>query len=175
LVPPLHRPRAGKAIDAIAFNLRHWLVGQVLLMLIIGITTATGLWLIGVPMALTLGIIAGILELVPFIGAWLSAITAGLIVLLLGPEYLAYTLALFLFLHLFEGYVPMPLIQRRAVHLPPALTLVAQALMGGMFGPLGLFVAAPLSVATIVLLKMLYVEDTLGDEVVNLRASRATT
>ncbi len=167
LVPPRHRPRMGEAVDAIASNLRHWLVGQVLLMVILGITTTAGLWLIGVPLALTLGIIAGIFELVPYIGAWLSAVPALMIALLKGPQAMAYTLALFLFLHVLEGYVLLPLIQRRAVHLPPALILVAQALMGELFGILGLFVAAPLTVATMVLLKMLYVEDTLGDEAVN--------
>jgi predicted PurR-regulated permease PerM len=61
----------------------------------------------------------------------------------------------------------LPLIQRRSVHLPPALTLVAQVLLGELLGILGLFIAAPLTAAAMVLLKMLYVEDTLGDEAVN--------
>ena len=167
LVPPPNRPRLGEAVDAVAFNLRHWLVGQVLLMLILGISTALGLWLIGVPMALTLGIIAGVLELVPYVGAWLSAVPALMIALLKGPQFLAYTAGLFLFLHILEGYVLLPLIQRRAGHLPPALILVSQALLGEMLGILGLFVAAPLTVVSMVLLKMLYVEDTLGDESVD--------
>jgi predicted PurR-regulated permease PerM len=167
LLPPRSRPRVGQAIDAIAFNLRHWLVAQLLLMVMIGITTGIGLWLIGVPLALILGLIAGLFELVPYVGAWLSAVPAGLIALLRGPRYLLYTLGLYLFLHILEGYVLHPLIQRRAVHLPPALILLAQALMGELFGVLGLFVAAPLTVAVMVLLKMLYVEDTLGDEQVD--------
>ena len=166
LVPPRTARAWGEALDAIGFNLRQWLVGQVLLMVIIGVTTAAGLALIGVPLALTLGIMAGVLEMIPYIGAWISAIPAVLIALLKGPEYMAYTLALYLFLHLLEGYVLLPLIQSRAVHLPPALTLVAQVL-GEMLGILGLFVAAPLTVAAMVLLKMLYVEDTLGDQAVN--------
>jgi predicted PurR-regulated permease PerM len=116
---------------------------------------------------LTLALITGVLALIPYVGAWLAAVLAALVALLNGPQYPAYTLGLFLVLHLLEGYVLLPLIQRRAVHLPPALTLVAQALMGKMFGGLGLFVAAPLTVATMVLLKMLYVEDTLGDESVD--------
>jgi predicted PurR-regulated permease PerM len=167
LVPPRNRERVGEALDAIAFNLRHWLVGVVILMVLIGITTWAGLWLIGVPMALTLGIIAGVLEVVPYVGAWLSAVPALLIALLKGPQYLLYTLVLYLFIHIFEGYILEPLIQSRAVHLPPALILVAQALMGEMFGVLGLFVAAPLTVVAMVLLKMLYVKDTLGDEEVD--------
>jgi predicted PurR-regulated permease PerM len=168
LVPPQHRARVGQAVDAIAFNLRHWLVGQVVLMIIIGVTTTLGLRLIGVRLALTLGILAGVLEMVPYIGAWLAAVPALLIALLKGPEYVLYTAGLYLLPHLLEGYVLLPLIQRRSVHLSPALTLVAQVLMGQMLGTLGLFVAAPLTVAVMVLVKMLYVEDTLGDESVNI-------
>jgi predicted PurR-regulated permease PerM len=87
-----------------------------------------------------------------------------MVALLLGPSHLIGTLALYLVLHILEGYVLVPLIQRRAVHIPPALTLVAQVLLGELLGLLGLFVAAPLTVCAIVLLKMLYVEDTLGDQ-----------
>jgi predicted PurR-regulated permease PerM len=174
LVPPRHRPRAAQAVDAVAFNLRHWLMGQVLVMVVIGITTALGLWLIGIPLAMTLGLLAGILAMVPYVGAWLSAVPAALIALLKGPEYLALTLGLFLLVHVVEGYVLLPLVQRKSVHLPPALALVAQVLMGQLLGVLGLFVAAPLAVAAMALLKMLYVEDTLGDAAVNVPGEPGT-
>lgn len=164
LVPLRERRRAGDVLDAVAFNLRHWLLAQVLLMVIIGTTTAIGLWLIGVPQALALGVTAGILEMVPYVGAWLAAVPAVLIALLQGPEFVAYTLGLYLLLHLLEGYVLLPLIQQRAVHLPAALTLVAQVLLGKMLGILGLFVAAPLAVVTLIVVQMLYVKDTLGDD-----------
>jgi len=157
----------GEAIDAAAFNLRHWLVGQGVLMVMMAITTVAGLWLLGIPQALMLGLIAGAFEIVPYVGPWLSAVPAALIALLKGPQYMAYTLALYLGLHLLEGYVLQPLILRRAGHLPPALILVTQAMMGEMFGPIGLFVAAPLTATLMVLLGMLYVEDTLGDESVD--------
>jgi predicted PurR-regulated permease PerM len=167
LVPAPHRPRASEAIDAVAYNLRAWLVGQVFLMIVMGVTTTVGLWLLGVPLALALGLIAGILELLPYLGPWLSAVPAALIALLISPWHLVMVLALYLALHILEGYVLLPLIQRRSVHLPPALTLVAQALLGYLLGLMGLFVAAPLTVAAVVSLKMLYVEDTLGDETVD--------
>jgi predicted PurR-regulated permease PerM len=166
LVPPQRRARARQALDALAFNLRWWLVGQVTLMIILAITTTLGLWLLNVPLALTLGIIAGILELIPYIGPWLSAIPAALIALLVSPWHVVMTLGLYLALHLLEGYVLVPLIQRRAVLLPPALTLVTQILLGDLLGFMGLLVAAPLTVSAVVLLKMLYVEDTLGDETI---------
>ncbi len=164
LVPPRHRPRVGEAVDAVMFNLRGWLVGQAILMVVLGVTTAAALTLMGVPFALALGLIAGILEIIPYIGAWMSAIPTALIALTISPRHMAMVLGLYLALHVLEGYVLLPLIQRRAVHLPPALTLVAQALMGELLGLMGLLVAAPLTVASMVLVKMLYVEDTLDDQ-----------
>ncbi|MBV9123102.1 MAG: AI-2E family transporter, partial [Planctomycetes bacterium] len=79
LVPPRQRPRAAEAVDAVVFNLRWWLVGQVALMVIIGVTTFVGLLLLRIPLALTLGVIAGIMELVPYLGPWISAVPAALL------------------------------------------------------------------------------------------------
>src|SRR5207244_833111 len=105
------------------------LVGQVVLMGMLGVTTAVGLWLLGIPMALTLGLLTGVLELIPYIGAWVSAVPAALIALLLDPGHVLMVLALYLGQHILEGYLLTPLVQRRAVHVPPALTLVAQILL----------------------------------------------
>jgi predicted PurR-regulated permease PerM len=167
LVPPSQRPRVGEAVDAVTFNLRWWLLGQVFLMVTIGIATGIGLALIGVHFAMALGVIAGILEIIPYLGPWLSAVPACLIALMLSPYHLIFVGCLYLGIHILEGYVLLPLVQRKAVLLPPALTLVAQVLLGELLGLLGLFVAAPLTVVALVLVKMLYVEDTLGDQNVN--------
>jgi predicted PurR-regulated permease PerM len=166
LVPPPHRPRARQAVETVVFNLRYWLLGQVFLMIIIGVTSAVGLWLLGIPLALTLGLLAGIMEMIPYIGAWIAAVPAALIALLVSPTHVVMVLGLYLGLHLLEGYILLPLVQRRAVDMPPALTLTMQVLLGQLLGLMGLFVAAPLTVAMVVLLKMLYVEDTLGDQAV---------
>jgi predicted PurR-regulated permease PerM len=167
LVPPRRRRRAAQTLDAVGYNLRWWLVGQAVLMVTMAVTTAAGLWLIGVPMPLALGLIAGIFELVPYLGPWLSAVPAVLVALVISPWHLGMVVALYLTLHVLEGYVLVPLIQRRAVRLPPALTIVAQFLAAELFGVLGLFVAAPLTVVAVVALKMLYVEDALGDDTVD--------
>ncbi len=167
LVPPDLRPRTAEALDAIAYNLRWWLVGQVALMIIMWITTTIGLWLIGVPMAVALGVIAGVFEIIPYIGPWLSAVPAVLVALLLSPWHVLMVGGLYLGLHILEGYVVVPLLQRGVVEMPPAMTLVTQVLLGELAGLRGLVVAAPLVVAAVVLLKMLYVEDTLGDQTIN--------
>jgi predicted PurR-regulated permease PerM len=166
LIPPQYRPRVAEAVDAVAYNLRWWLVGQVVLMIVIGITTTVMLWLVGIPLALTLGIIAGILELMPYIGPWLSAVPAVLVALLVSPWHVLIVLGIYLCLHIFEGYILLPLVQRRAVQLPPALTLLAQVFLGELLGLMGLFVAAPLTVTAIALIKMLYVKDALDDQAV---------
>jgi predicted PurR-regulated permease PerM len=92
--------------------------------------------------------------------------------LVVGPWHVVFVTVLFLGIHILEGYVLGPLVQRKAVRLPPALTLVAQVLLGTLLGLLGLFVAAPLTAAVVVGLKMLYVQDTLGDK--NVTVSPAT-
>jgi predicted PurR-regulated permease PerM len=71
--------------------------------------------------------------------------------------------ALYLGVHLIEGYVLVPLVQRRAAHLPPALTLSAQVILGVLAGFLGLLLATPLVAAVFVLVRTIYVEDMLGD------------
>jgi predicted PurR-regulated permease PerM len=167
LVPPAYRKRLSDALDALAFNLRWWLVGQVFLMIVVGGTVAIGLWLIGVPEALTLGLMAGILELVPYIGPWIAAVPALLVALLVSPWHLMMTAVIYLGLHIVEAYFLAPLVQRKAILLPPALGIVAQILLGDLFGVVGLFIAAPLTLTVIVLVKMLYIEDTLGDAAVD--------
>jgi predicted PurR-regulated permease PerM len=74
------------------------------------------------------------------------------------------TLLLYLGLHILEGYVLVPLVQGRAIHLPPALTLIAQLLLGELFGVIGLFVAAPLTVSVVVFLKRFYIKDASADQ-----------
>jgi predicted PurR-regulated permease PerM len=174
LVPPVHRERAAEVLDAIAFNLRWWLAGQVVLMMLVGVGVGLGIWLLGVKLALALGLIAGILEIIPYVGAWLAAVPAALVALLVGPWHAAMVLGMFLVVHLFEGYIVGPLVQRRAVHLPPALTVLAQLLLGSLLGLPGIFVAAPLTVTIIIAVKMLYVQDTLGDRAIAVPGERVT-
>jgi predicted PurR-regulated permease PerM len=172
LVPPQHRTRVQEALDALAFNLRWWLLGQVCLMIIIWLSTTVGLWLIGVPLALTLGLIAGVFEIIPYVGPWISAVPAALIALLLSPWHFIGVLALYLGLHILEGYVLVPLIQRRAVLMPPALTLATQVLLGELLGLMGLFLAAPLTVSGVVLLKCCMSKTRSGTNPWMCRASR---
>lgn len=80
-----------------------------------------------------------------------------------GPWQVLRVFVLYCVLHLFESYLLTPLVQKRAVFLPPGITVLAIVLMAAVGGVLGLMVAAPLTVVIIVLIKMIYIEDRLGD------------
>jgi predicted PurR-regulated permease PerM len=163
LVPPSRRQRASDVLGACGVALRHWLLGQLAAMTIVGFLTGVGLWLLDVPSALALALIAAFAEFVPIVGPIFAAIPAMLLALSTGPEHALYVGFLYLAIQQVESYVLYPLIQEEAVALPPVLTLFMIVAFSIVLGPLALIFATPLTVVLIVLVRMLYVEDTLGD------------
>ena len=99
----------------------------------------------------------------PYIGGILSAIPAILLALLEGPVTAFYVAGIYLLAHTVEAYIVTPLIQQRQVHLPPVLTLIAQVIFGSAAGLLGVMLATPFTAMVVVTVKMLYVEDVLGE------------
>jgi predicted PurR-regulated permease PerM len=165
LLPLNRRMRGEEVFIALGHALRWWLAGRFLSMFLVGILTTAGLAIVGIPLAFTLGLIAALFSFVPYIGAIVSAVPAGLVALVQGPTKVLVVIIVFLIVHFFEGYLITPLIQRRAVSLPPALLLIVQIFMGILAGVFGVLLATPLAVAVIVIIQMLYVEDVLGDQV----------
>jgi predicted PurR-regulated permease PerM len=163
LFPKRRRARITKVLDAVGETLRRWLVGRAILMVVNGALTTVGLWLLDIPLALTLGTIAGLLNFIPNIGPILAGVPAVLIAWTLGPMPAIYVLSLYVLLQTLDGYLLTPLVQQRTVSLAPALTISAQVLFGALAGAMGLLLATPLTAATLVLVRKLYVEDVLGD------------
>jgi len=164
LMPRRHRARGREVIDEIGQVLRRWLVGQSLLSACVALLTGAGLLLLGAPFAIALGLLAGMMEFVPYIGPFVAAVPAILVGFADGPQLALKIALLFLFIQSLESYVLAPLIQHKAVYLPPAVILFAQVLMGVIVGALGVAVATPLAAAVMVAVSMLYVEDALGDK-----------
>lgn len=164
LFPKSRRDRIGEVLGEIGSTLRRWLLGRALLMISNGVLTTLGLWLLGIPLALTLGVLAGLLNFVPNIGPIMAGIPAVLIGWTMGPTHALYVFLLYIFLQNLDGYVFTPLVQERTVALPPALTIVAQLLFGVLAGSMGVLLATPLTAATVVLVRRLYQEDLLGDK-----------
>jgi predicted PurR-regulated permease PerM len=151
-------------IHEIGNVLRRWLVGQSLLAAGVALLTGAGLMLLGAPFAIALGLLAGLMEFVPYIGPFVAAVPAILVGFADSPQLALKIALLFLFIQSLESYVLAPLIQHKAVYLPPAVILFAQVLMGVIVGALGVAVATPLAAALMVAVSMLYVEDALGDK-----------
>lgn len=162
LVPIPRRPRAREVIEAAGHTLRRWLVGQLALMLVVALLTSIGLWALGVPFPLALGLLAGLLTFVPYLGPILALVPAALVALSESTLLAAYVVALYIGVQIVEGLLE-PIVQQRAVYLPPVLLIFAQVVLGILIGPLGVVLATPLAAATMVAVNLIYVEDVLGD------------
>ncbi|NHN89394.1 AI-2E family transporter [Acetobacter conturbans] len=143
---PRHWRGEGRAVMLVAADtLWAWVAGQALDMAVVGILSGVGLWMIGVPLALSLGFLAALCNFIPYIGAILGAVPAMLLALSLGLRETAMVAALYTIVQFFEGNVMAPLIQRRAVQMPPGITVLSQTFFGGIFGAPGLILASPLT------------------------------
>lgn len=157
LVPPGGRDRAHSLFDRLGAVLERWLVGKAAAMLVTATLTAVGLTIIGVPAALALGVVAGLLNFIPYLGPVLGFAPAALLALMQSPDMFAWVLALYALIQVLESYVITPLIQQEAVSLPAALILGAQVLLGMTVGWLGLLLATPVTACVVVVIDQLYV------------------
>jgi predicted PurR-regulated permease PerM len=165
LAPPRHRGRVAELLHAVGLGLWRWLLGKILAMLLVGSASALGLWIIGVPLAMTLGILAGLLNFIPYLGPVLSAIPPLLVALPLGFDMVMWVLVLYVAVQAVESYALSPVIERHSVYMPPALAIFAQVTFGYLFGLLGILLATPLVATGIIVVKLLYLRDTLGEEI----------
>ncbi|MDQ3698445.1 MAG: AI-2E family transporter, partial [Gemmatimonadota bacterium] len=159
------RRRAGEVLSAVAMVLRKWLVTQLIAMVAIGAVTTIILLLLDVQAAFALGVLAGLLEFIPTIGPILAAVPAIAMGFLDSPEKALYVAIAYFGIQQVENHILIPKLMQGELDLPPALTIVGQALMALVFGFLGLLVAVPAIAAIMVFIKLLYVEDVVGDEV----------
>ena len=164
LVPQERRAVVARAMDESARALRLWLKGQLMAMIVIGLMTGVGLWLIGVPSALVLGILAGFFEFIPFAGPILSAIPGVLLALAQSPQMALWATGVYVFVQHSEAYLIQPIIQQYAVEVPAVVLLFSLLAFGSLFGALGVVFAAPLTVVAYVLVKRLYVIEALDTD-----------
>lgn len=157
-MPASQRRRTAATLHALDHALRGWLTGTLVCMLIVGTATGVGLWLIGVPLAVALGLLAFMLEFIPYLGPILAAVPGVLMATSLGTTQALYALALYLGIQAVESYLLAPLVYQRAVHVPPALLISAQVIFGTLLGVLGVVFATPLTVCGMVLVQKLYLE-----------------
>ena len=164
LVKPSSRGLVRAVLDEMGSVLRLWLVGQLIRIVLMTACVWAALYLLGLPGAFLLGAQAGLSNFVPYLGPILAALPVGLVAMPLGASMLMWAIGIYTIIQSVEGYVIGPLIQRRAVEIPPAWTLVAIVLFGSLFGVMGIALAMPLQAIGRVAVLRLYVEDWLGDD-----------
>ncbi len=161
LMPPARRERTREVLCKTGRTLRNWLIGKIIAMAVIGVLTTAGLWMLGIDLALVLGVIAAILSFVPNFGPIIALIPAVLIALISGTDKALYVVLLYTAIQTVESYMLTPALQLHMVNMPPALLLTVQVLMATLVGVLGLILATPLAAAVIVIVSMAYVHDML--------------
>jgi predicted PurR-regulated permease PerM len=145
-------------------TLRRWLTSQLIAMLAIAVVSFIVLSLLKVRAALALAILAGLFEFIPMLGPILSGTPAVAMGLLDSPQKAVLVLVAFTLIQFFENHILIPMLMKEGLDLPPVVTLIGLALMGLVFGFLGMLIAVPLLALLMVVVKMLYVEDVVGEE-----------
>jgi predicted PurR-regulated permease PerM len=158
LLPDRRRAQGAYVMDRITVVLRKWLVTQLIAMLTIGVVTTVILLLLRVKAAFALGLLAGLFEFIPTVGPLLSAIPGVAMGFLDSPEKAATVAVAYWGIQFLENHVLIPLLMKGGMDLPPALTVVTQALLALVFGFLGLMVAVPLLATVMVIVQVLYVD-----------------
>jgi len=162
LLPWRLRGRALRAMVACGRALRLWMGAQLVSMVFVGVLSGLGTWQLGLPAPLALGLFAGLCNVVPFLGAFVGAVPAIMLGLAAGTSTALWTSLLYLVVQQLEGNVVTPMAQRSLVSLPPAMLVFAVIAIGLLFGLPGVVLATPITVCVFVLVKMLYVRQTLG-------------
>jgi predicted PurR-regulated permease PerM len=159
LFPTPRRQRIDETLGAVAHGLRWWFLGQIVSMLILGVSVALGLLVIGVDLWLSLGVLTALLTFIPVLGPIIAGVPIIIVGFAEGAQTGLIVLVFYLVVQNVEGNFVVPLIHQKAVHLAPALMIAAQVLMGTLFGLVGFILAAPITVVAMIAVKELYVED----------------
>jgi predicted PurR-regulated permease PerM len=155
LVPQRARAQTDEVLGAIAVTLRKWLVTQLIAMIVIGAVSTVVLMALKVRAAVPLGILAGLLEFVPTVGPIISSIPAIAMGFVDSPEKALAVAIAYVGIQFLENHLLIPILMKEGVNVPPALTIVMQALMAIVFGILGLLVAVPLLATIMIAVRIL--------------------
>jgi predicted PurR-regulated permease PerM len=152
LTPPKHRAEVAYVSREVGTALGSFVRGQLLVSLVVGIASSAGMWLIDLPFWLLIGIIAGFLNLIPFLGPVVGGALAALVALLNGDPWQAFWAVLIMIaVQQVDNHLITPMIQRARVNLSPLVIVLALIIGGALAGLLGVLVAVPLTAAVRIL------------------------
>lgn len=159
LIPPDHKELARNIINRISFSLKGWLKGTMLSMIMIIILLPIGLMIMDIPLALVLGLLAGILVIVPNFGSFAAMIPGVLLALTISGNTAIIVALIYIGVQTLVQNIIAPVIQKKIINLPPALTIVGQLLMGVLGGAMGIIMAVPALAIVMILVDELYVKN----------------
>lgn len=165
IVPPGARDHLRATMNAVGQALRKWFGGQLLEMAAVFLMSALAYWLLGLPSALALALIAGVTNFIPLLGPLIGGFAAVMVAATLGVPTLVWTAVAVLVIQQIENHALMPFIQNHAVNIPPALIIFSILGFGVLLGVGGVILGVPLAVALTVVVQNLWVNETLGEDV----------
>jgi predicted PurR-regulated permease PerM len=158
-VPPERRAGTRDAWNDIEIRLGGWVRGQLTLMGVVALATGSVYFVLGVPSALLLGLIAGLAEGIPMVGPAIGAVPALAVTAILRPDLLLPVVVAYLVIHAIEGNVLVPKVMRNAVGLSPFLVVVSLLVGGAVAGLIGALVAVPIVASLEVVLERMQDRD----------------
>ena len=157
-MPATAKDKGANILNGIHQVLKNWIKGQLFGFAFIAVLTALGLWAIGMPLVLTLALIAGLLNFIPNFGPIIALLPAALMALMQGTTTLLLVLCLYTLIQVVQSAVTQPLIQKKMLSIPPALIIFGQVAMGLLGGFWGVLLATPVVAIKMTLVNTLYVE-----------------
>jgi predicted PurR-regulated permease PerM len=164
LIPSQNKEMGVHIMNRISLSLKGWLKGMMVSIVLVTILITTGLSIMHIPVALVLGLITGILELVPNFGSIIAMVPGVLLALTVSTNTGIVVALIYIGSQTINANIVNPLIQKKMINLPPALTLISQLIMGALSGALGIILAVPLLAILIILIDELYVKRINGDD-----------
>ncbi len=158
-VPPQERPRVARVMGRIGTRLGQWARAQLLLALFFGVAFGVGLRVFNVHYAVTLGVVGGVLEIIPYVGGFITVALAVLIALTQHPLLVVWVIAWYAVVVEVEGHVIAPKLMDRVLGIHPLVVVVALFLGGEALGILGALLAVPIAIVVQALLDEFYVFD----------------
>lgn len=158
IVPEDRRDSFRRVFELLGHRLRGWAKGQAISMLTVGVLSTIAFYILGVPYALLFGVVNGLAEFVPIIGAWAGGIPAVVVAFLEDPMKGVWTTLAILVIQQVESQLVTPLVMAKAAEVHPFVTLFAIVLFGGLFGFLGILLALPLVLLIWTVVEVLWVE-----------------
>ncbi len=175
IVPSESRDRWERVYLEAGRNLRFWTVGKAFTMLFIGVVTYVGLTLFGIPGALALAAFAALMEFIPNFGPTIAAAPAVVAAFAISPSTALWVAVFYFLLQQVQNAITVPLVERKAVNIPPAMLLVWQLMLAVGFGLMALFVATPLLAIIVVAVRILYFEPSQERQMWNRRENETPT